>query len=105
MWPLVPQQVGDIDLLVKVQQRATKLVTSIKNEPYETRRNILKLPSLKDRRLRGDLIQVFKIVHGFDNLERSKFFQFFESPHETRGHPFKLFPPQLNHTMRQYFFD
>ena len=51
-----PQQVGDIDLLEKVQQCATKLVTSIKNEPYGTNRNILKLPTLKDRRLRGNLI-------------------------------------------------
>ena len=29
-----PQQVGDIDLLKKAQQLATKLVTSIKDEPY-----------------------------------------------------------------------
>ena len=104
-----PQQAGDIDLLEKVQQRATKLVTSIKNEPYETRRHILKLPTLQDRRLRGDLIQVFKIVHGFDNLDRCKFFKFVwdgnESSRITRGHPFKIFPPQLNHTGRQHFFD
>ena len=68
---------------------------------------ILKLPTLQDRRLRGDLIQVFKIVHGFDNLDRSKFLKFCrdESPHETRGHPFKLFPSQLNHTVRQEFFN
>ena len=101
-----PQQVGDIDLLEKVQQRATKLVTSIKDEPYETRRHILKLPTLKDRRLRGDLIQVYKIVHGFDNLDRSKFFKFVteESSHRTRGHPYKILPPHVNHTGRQHFF-
>ena len=74
----------DIELLEKVQQRATKLVHSIKNETYERRRFLLKLPTLKDRRLRGDLIQVYKIVHGLENVDCSKFFQFTKKRKPTR---------------------
>ena len=97
----------DIELLEKVQQRATKLVHSIKNETYERRRFLLKLPTLKDRRLRGDLIQVYKIVHGLENVDCSKFFQFSkkDNPHDTRGHDFRIFKKHFSHTGRQHFFD
>jgi len=36
---------------------------------YEDRLNILKITTLKTRRLRGDLIEVFKMFKGFDNLD------------------------------------
>jgi len=36
---------------------------------YEDRLNILKLTTLEIRRLRGDLIEVFKMFKGFDNLD------------------------------------
>ena len=42
----------DIELLEKVQRRATKLVPSLKDEPYEVRKRALKLTSLTDRRIR-----------------------------------------------------
>ena len=57
-----PHSIEDIKVLEKVQRRATKLVTSIKHLSYEDRLRKLKLPTLKYRRLRGDLIEVFKII-------------------------------------------
>jgi hypothetical protein len=42
--------------------RATKLVESIKHLNYEERLNKLDLPTLKFRRIRGDLIELFKII-------------------------------------------
>ena len=46
----------------KVQKRATKLIISLKTLPYKERLRRLKLPTLKYRRLRVDMIEVFKII-------------------------------------------
>ena len=58
-----PYKKGDIEDIEKVQKRATKLVISLKHLPYVDRLQQLKLPTLKYRRLRGDMIEIFKIVH------------------------------------------
>ena len=60
-----PYKKGDISLLEKVQRGATKLIGSIKHLPYVDRLKKLKLPTLKYRRARGDMIELFKILHGF----------------------------------------
>ena len=59
----------DIDLIEGVQRRATKLISDLKDKSYENRLRILNLTTLETRRLRGDLIEVFKIFKGFDNLD------------------------------------
>ena len=41
-------------------QMATKLVINLKKIPYTNRLQRLKLPTLKYRRLRGDMIEVFR---------------------------------------------
>ena len=48
--------------LKKVQRQATKLVKTIKHLSYEDILSKLKHPTLKYRRIRGDPIEVFKIV-------------------------------------------
>ena len=58
----------DKQLLENVQRRATKLIGCLRDLPYESMLRILGLTSLELRRIPGDLIQVFKIVHGFDGL-------------------------------------
>ena len=47
-----------------VQRRATKLIPILSGLSYEERLKKLKLPTLKYRRLRGDMIEVFKILMG-----------------------------------------
>jgi hypothetical protein len=64
----------DIDLIEGVQRRATKLISDLKDKSYENRLRILNLTTLETRRLRGDLIEVFKIFKGFDNLDPTVFF-------------------------------
>jgi ribonucleases P/MRP protein subunit RPP40 len=53
-------------MIEQVKQRATKLMPAIRNLSYENRLRKLELTTLKDRRLRGDLIQMFKIMNKMD---------------------------------------
>jgi len=57
-----PYKLGDIKEIEKVQKRATKLITNVKNMSYIDRFKHLKLPTLKYRRLQGDMTDVFKIT-------------------------------------------
>ena len=61
-----PYLVKDIECLEKVQRRATKLVQGLKYKQYEDRLKLLGITSLQKRRIRGDLIQVLRIVKGFE---------------------------------------
>ena len=56
-------------LIEQVQRRATKLIKGCKDMSYAERLKFLKLHSLKGRRLRGDLIQLYKIFHGLDDID------------------------------------
>ena len=87
----------------KVQRRATKLVREIKDKPYEVRLEILKLPSLKARRYRGDLIQCYKIFRQIDDIDKNIFF----SPaklEKTRNSEDKIYIDDRRINLRQYFF-
>ena len=65
----------DIIKLEKVQRRATKLIPSLRNKSYEDRLVDLKLFSLEKRRVRGDMIEVWKIITEKENLNRNDFFE------------------------------
>jgi len=64
-----PYKKRDIEAIEKVQKRATKLVISLEKLPYRERLLQLNLHTLKYRRLRGDMIEVYKITH--DMYDRS----------------------------------
>ena len=49
-------------LIENVQRRATKFIPGLYDTPYPERLRILKLPTLAYRRIRGDMIQVYKIM-------------------------------------------
>ena len=53
-----------IDDLEKVHKRATKLVDSVKKFSYREQLKYLNLPTLKYRRFRGDMIEVYTIITG-----------------------------------------
>ena len=53
----------------KVQNRATKLVPEIWNLPSEERLIRMGLSTLEERRIRGDLIQIYKLAHGLNILD------------------------------------
>ena len=54
----------DIEALEKVQKRATKILPQLKHVNYSDRLKACKLPSLHYRRIRGDMIETYKIMTG-----------------------------------------
>ena len=62
----------------------------------------LDLSSLKERRTRGDLIQVFKIFYNFEKVELCKM-PIFNSNLTSRGHSKRYFRELCKYTPRQNF--
>jgi len=58
-----PHYGKDIKLLEGVQRRATKLINGMENLHYDEKLRHLGLMSLETRRVRGDLIEVFKFLN------------------------------------------
>ena len=93
----------DAILVENVQRRATKLVPELVNLSYEERLKALGLPSLMYRRLRGDLIEVYKLTHGFYSVNVEKYIAF-STEQRTRGHKFKLKKQSARLDVRKNFF-
>ena len=66
-----PYRKKDIDMLERVQRRATKMIPKLRNISYEMRLKECGLTTLETRRLRGDQIEVFKILNGYENIDRN----------------------------------
>ena len=84
-----PSLVKDIELLEGVQRRATKIIQNYDKLSYEERLQRLDLTALETRRLRGDMIELFKILNNFEDVDYTQFFNL--SCTNLRGHPMKLF--------------
>ena len=89
-------------MLEKIQRRATKMVYGFNDLAYEQRLKRLNITTLETRRLRGDLIEVFKIVKGVDNVNFRNFFHL--STTGLRGHSLKIFKPSFKHDVGKYTF-
>ena len=87
----------------RVQRRATKLIASIQDRPYEERLQILDLPSMYHRRRRGDMITVYQILQQKVDMNASKFFTLAKNDN-TRGHQWKLQKPQAVSRVRRNAF-
>lgn len=52
------------------------MLQSLNDQPYQTRLKSLGLPSLEFRRERADMIQVYGIKTGIDQLNEARFFPY-----------------------------
>ena len=90
-------------LLEGVQRRATKLIPTLGHLTYPERLLHLGLPTLEYRRVRADLLQVYKIFHGIDKINPNKFFEIAPTT-STRGHSFKIYKQRPNTNIRKHSF-
>ena len=79
-----------INQIEKVQRRATKRVNGFKNLPYDERLRRLHIPTLAFRRLKTDMVELFKHLHVYDKDTLLKSFQRLTRP--SRKHNFQLLP-------------
>jgi len=58
----------DVVALERVQRRLTRMLPGLEGRSYEERLRELALFSLDRRRMRGDLIEVYKMMRGIDRV-------------------------------------
>lgn len=93
----------DVKNLERVQKRATKLIRELKDLPYRERLIELKLPTLKFRRIRGDMIELFKIMTNIYDTCTS--LNIPSAPTSiARGNKYKIFQKHVHYKLRQHYF-
>jgi len=102
-----PKRKTDVDKLERVQKRATKLIPELSKKSHSNRLKVLNLPTLKYRRCRGDMIQLFKIINGIHDSACVPHLEFMDLSNNlirTRGNKFKLVQHQCHNDLRKYNF-
>ena len=79
------------------------MIWTCRSDCYEDRLKHTGLTSLECRRVRGDMIEVFKLVKGYEKLDHSIRIKVAESTGR-RGHPYKLVKNRARLDIRKYFF-
>ena len=98
-----PYLIKDIKTLKRVQRRFTRFLPCLRDLSYEDRLCHLGIESLYARRLRFDLLMVYKILHGIVNVDPSLFFKR-STDSRTRGHNYKISMFYSRLDTRKHFF-
>ena len=70
-----PWLLGEIETLERVQRRAVKQITGLQSTTYEGKLKELGIQTLKERRIRSDMITTYKILKGYVNVNPETWFQ------------------------------
>ena len=97
-----------IEQIEKVQRHATKQLPGFKDLSYPERLKKLKLPTLSYRRLRGDLIETYKILRNVYDSHTVNFLKLWKDQSARSSlrmnHSLALFPQQTKLDIRKYSF-
>ena len=94
---------SDVEALERVQRRFTRMLPGMEGRSYEERLRELGLFSLERRRVRGDLIEMYKMIRGIDRVDSQRPFPRVEVA-ITRGHNFKVSGGRYRGDVRGRFF-
>ena len=100
-----PHLIKQKDAFEAVRRRATKRIPGFYDLPHNKWLCTLKLPTLAYRRMRGNVIQVYKILSPTEGYDRSlpAFLELSHTKH-LRGHTKKLFKQNCSKDIRKYSF-
>ena len=76
VWSPYLRKDRSIDMIERVQRRATKMIEVLRKLGYDERLRKTGLISLEKRRVRGDLIRIFRMIKGFDRINYRDYFEF-----------------------------
>lgn len=99
-----PTYKSDVNKIEAVQRRFTKRLRGFTYLSYFERLRILHADTLEVRRLRLDLIMMFKVINSFVDLDIGDFFELNTHSLCTRGHNLKLAKPMCNNNARAFSF-
>ena len=91
----------DVDMLEKIQRRATKLIPELRDLTYEERLKECGLTTLETRRIRGGSNR--SVLNGYENIDSNIFFEIKESK-ITRGHNYTLVKKHSRLDVRKFSF-
>ena len=78
----------DVRKIERILRAATKMIPRLRDMTYENRLQELNILSLEQRRERGDMIAIYKLMTGKDYIDREELLVW--DSRETRGHGCKL---------------
>ena len=100
-----PHLVKQNETIENVQRRDTKLIPGFSELSYPDRLKKLKLPTLAYRRVRGDMIQVYKMLCDTGGFDKTLPSILTDEPNRTlRGHNKKLFTERFHKDIGKYAF-
>jgi len=93
-----------MEVLENVQRAATNLVAGLRKYSYPVRLQKIGTTSLVERRVRGDMIEVYKLLTGKEQVDHKQFFTLADMPYDLRGHEKKLAKGRSRLDSRKFFF-
>ena len=94
----------DINKIEKIQRRGTKMIPEIRNQSYHQRIQNVDLISLAQRRLRRQLIEVFKYLNRFTTASACKGLFDYDLSDRTRNNGATLIVKHFDSSVAQHFY-